>query len=124
MRFRREVDARTVLRAGLLAAFVVSGREGAFAAPKVDALSPRPEFNELTTYRAGQINNPDFSGFTANLLAPFEITNLLPQNSVSSIAVERNSLFGLVRISAFDDQRKLRESGRFHGDVVASGLLF
>ena len=41
-----------------------------FAAPIVDALIQTPRFNELTSYDAAQINNPDFSGFDAIFSRP------------------------------------------------------
>jgi hypothetical protein len=44
-------------------------------------------FNELLGYDLDQINHPDFFGFDADFLAPLNITNLLPQNSIIAIAV-------------------------------------
>ena len=39
-------------------------------------------------YDLDQINDPDFFGFDADFLAPLNITNLLPQNSIIAIAVD------------------------------------
>jgi hypothetical protein len=86
MRFHRRTYAKTVLRAGLLGALVVSSCASSFAAPNVDALIQTPFLNELTSYDAAQINNPLFFGFDANFVAPLNITNLLPQNGIVSIA--------------------------------------
>jgi hypothetical protein len=44
----------------------------------------------LAGYDLNQINEPDFFGFDANFIAPLDITNLLPQNSIISIAVAGN----------------------------------
>jgi hypothetical protein len=92
-----------VLRAGLLGVLVVSSCASSFAAPIVDALIQTPRFNELTSYDAAQINNPDFSGFDANFLAPLNITNLLPQNGIVSIADSGSTAYGLIRTPGFNE---------------------
>jgi hypothetical protein len=103
MRFHRGTYAKTVLRAGLLGALVVSSCASSFAAPIVDALIQTPRFNELTSYDAAEINNPGFFGFDASFLAPLNITNLLPQNGVVSIADSGSIVYGLIRTSGFNE---------------------
>jgi hypothetical protein len=103
MRFHRRTYAKTVLRAGLLGALVVSSCASSFAAPNVDALIQTPFLNELTSYDAAQINNPLFFGFDANFVAPLNITNLLPQNGIVSIADSGSTVYGLIRTSGFNE---------------------
>jgi hypothetical protein len=49
------------------------------------ALVQTGSFNELLGYDLDQINHPDFFGFDADFLAPLNITNLLPQNSITRL---------------------------------------
>jgi hypothetical protein len=90
-------------RTGVLAVLFFCGCPTAFAAPIVDALIQTTGFNELTSYDAAQINNSDFFGFDANFVGPLNITNLLPQNSVVSIADSGSTVYGLIRTPGFNE---------------------
>ena len=57
-------------------------------------------FNELLTY---DLSKPGSFGYDPNSLLPLNFTNLLPQNSITSIAVEGNTLYGLVRTGSFNE---------------------
>jgi hypothetical protein len=103
MRFVRGTAAKSARRTSFLAALFCCCSPTAFAAPVVDALVQTPSFNELTSYDANQINNPFFSGFDARFLAPLNITNLLPQNSITSIADSGSTVYGLIRTPSFDE---------------------
>jgi hypothetical protein len=101
MNLVRGTSARVAGRAGIMAALFLCACPTAFAAPIVDALIQTPSFNELTSYDAAQINRPDFFGFDANFVGPLNITNLLPQNGVVSIADSGNTVYGLIRTANF-----------------------
>jgi hypothetical protein len=62
-----------------------------------------PGFNELTAYDPNQINKSGFSGYDASYVAPLDITSLLPQNSINSIAVQGTTLYGLITTSGFNE---------------------
>ncbi len=54
-------------------------------------------FNEVTAY---DLNQTGGLGYDVQSLTPLNITNLLPQNSIRSIAVHGDNLYGLIRTSA------------------------
>jgi hypothetical protein len=61
-----------------------------------------PNFNELLTYDLTQ--NPfATNGYLPSTLAPLTFTNLLPQNSITSIAVSGTTLYGLVKTPNFNE---------------------
>jgi hypothetical protein len=103
MRLVQRTSAKIARRTGFLTALFLCGCSTAFAAPNVDALIQTPGFNELTSYDAAQINNPDFFGFNASFLAPLDITNLLAQNSIISIADQGSTVYGLIRTAGFNE---------------------
>jgi len=103
MRLVRGTSARIARRTGFVAALFLCNCPIAFAAPNLDALIQTPGFNELTSYDAAQINSPDFFGFDANFVAPLNITNLLPQNSIVSIADSGSTVYGLIRTPGFNE---------------------
>jgi hypothetical protein len=103
MVFVHGAAAKIAGRTGFLAALFFCFCPPAFAAPNVDALIQTPGFNELTSYDAAEINNPLFFGFDANFVAPLNITNLLPQNSIVSIADSGSTVYGLIRTPGFNE---------------------
>ena len=103
MRHVRRTFAKIVQRTVFLAAPFLFGCPTTFAAPIVDALIQTPGFNELTSYNAAQINSQDFFGFDANFVAPLNITNLLPQNGIVSIADSGSTVYGLILTPGFNE---------------------
>jgi hypothetical protein len=97
------VPARVALLMRFLVLPCALGCPTAFAAPTIDGLIQTSGFNELTSYDAGQINEPDFFGFNANFVAPLNITNLLPQNGIVSIANQGSTVYGLIRTANFNE---------------------
>jgi hypothetical protein len=85
-------------------------------------------FNELTMYDTTQINNSGFLGFDASFVAPLNITNLLPQNSITSIAVQGTTLYALIATSSFNelavyDLSQITKSGFFGFDAISVAPL-
>ena len=77
-----------------------------------------PNFNELTTYDLTQTGG---FGYDATSVIPLNITNLLPQNSITSIAVQGTSLYGLIRTSCFNEliTYDLTQTGGFGYDATS-----
>ncbi len=57
-------------------------------------------FNELITY---DLTKTGGFGYDAQSMAPLNLSNLLPQNSISSIAVQGTTLYGLITTSGFNE---------------------
>jgi hypothetical protein len=59
-------------------------------------------FNELITY---DLTQDPFAtgGYISSTLAPLTFTNLLPQNGITSIAVDGTTLYGLISTPGFDE---------------------
>ena len=91
----KEVFARTlfVVLAGLLV-------PASADADPVYGLIQTPRFNEVTSY---DLNQSGGFGLDATSVLPLNITNLLPQNSISSIAIQGNTLYGLIRTPSFNE---------------------
>jgi hypothetical protein len=92
------------------------------------ALITTPSFNELATYDLTEINKSGFSGFDATSLAPLNITNLLPQNSITSIAVDGSTLYGLIMTPDFNelttyDLTQINKSSFFGYDATSVAPL-
>jgi hypothetical protein len=122
MRLVRGTSAKIARRTGFLAALFLCNCPNGFAAPIVDGLIQTPFFNELTSYDAAQINSPDFFGFDANFVAPLNITNLLPQNGIVSIADSGSTVYGLIRTPDFNeltayDRNQINNPGFFGFDA-------
>ncbi|QXQ08514.1 PEPxxWA-CTERM sorting domain-containing protein [Sphingosinicellaceae bacterium] len=77
-----------------------------------------PGFNELTTYDLTQTGG---FGYDAVSVIPLNITNLLPQNSITSIAVQGTNLYGLIQTSGFNEliTYDLTQTGGFGYDAVS-----
>jgi hypothetical protein len=84
-----------------LVALLSSPEHGLSAEPTLYGLIPTSTTSYLTTYDLNQTLSP-FSGWQSNSLIPLEITNLLPQNGMTSIAVDKSTLYGLIRTTGTD----------------------
>jgi hypothetical protein len=122
------VDGEIRMRHCFLKVSAITGAALIFAShamaanPALYGLIQTPDFNELTAYDPDQINDPGFFGYDANSVAPLNITNLLPQNSISSIAVAGNTAYGLVRTAGFSevtayDMTQINKPGFFGYDA-------
>ena len=100
---------------GCLALLSISERAVA-AEPTLYGLIQTPGFNEVTTYDLGQTGG---FGYDATSVVPLNITNLLPQNSITSIAVAGSNLYGLITTSGFNELTTydLTQSGGFGYDA-------
>jgi hypothetical protein len=103
-------------------ALITTPQAATAADPIIYGLIQTPGFNELAVYDAAQVNNSGFFGYDANSVAPLNITNLLPQNSISSIAVQGSTAYGLISTPSFNeltayDTKQINNSGFFGYDA-------
>ncbi len=99
----------------VLALLTVSQRALA-AEPILYGLIQTSGFNEVATY---DLNDTGGFGYDAHSITPLNLTNLLPQNSISSIAVQGDNLYGLIRTSGFNEliTYDLTQTGGFGYDA-------
>ena len=98
------------------AALLATAQRAEAAPPTLYGLIQTPGFNELTTYNLSQTGG---FGYDATSVVPLNITNLLPQNSVTSIAVQGTNLYGLISTPGFNELTTydLTQTGGFGYDA-------
>ena len=110
---------QSLVRPSVVASFALLAlAQRADAAPTLYGLIQTSGFNELTTYDLSQTGG---FGYDASSIIPLNITNLLPQNSVTSIAVQGTNLYGLIQTSGFNELTTydLTHTGGFGYDATS-----